>query len=133
MKLDINDYKSILEYYNIKYNNKTNTFIIKLAKKILITKLCKCINKLSNKSISNKLKSNKSKSNKSKSNKLKNRINNLDVISICNNSVIIKKGIKPKKFTCKKNKKFLNSNLEKLKKTLRIKTKTKIKNNKNEK
>lgn len=126
MNLNINDYKSILEYYNIKYNNKTNTFIIKLAKKILITKLCKCINKLSNKSISNK-----SKSNKSKSNKLKNRINNLDVISICNNSVIIKKGIKPKKFTCKKNKKFLNSNLEKLKKTLRIKTKTKIKNNKN--
>ena len=127
MKLNINDYKSILEYYNIKYNNKTNTFIIKLAKKILITKLCRCINKVSNKSKSNKSKSNKSKSNKSKSNKFKNIINNLDGIFICNNSVMIKKGIKPEKFTCKKNKKFLNSNLEKLKKTLRIK-KNKSKN-----
>lgn len=127
MKLDINDYKSILEYYNIKYNNKNNTFIIKLAKKMLITKLCRCINKVSNKSKFYK-------SNKLKSNKLKNRINNLDAISICNSSVMIRKGIKPKKFTCKKNKKFLNSNLEKLKKTLKIETKNiKQKNIKNKK
>ena len=95
MNLTIKDYKDILDFYKINYDNMKNKDIIKKSHNILINKLCVCINNV--------------KTNK----KLKSEY------GICNKSIMINKGIKPRKFKCKKNKGFLKTKrLQKLNKRI---------------
>ena len=81
MKLNSNDYKSILTYYKIDFSKLTNNEIKEKAEHLLANKLCKCIKNV---------KSNSSNNNESKS------------IAICYNSVIKRKNLKTFKFKCKK-------------------------------
>jgi len=76
-KLNNNDYKQILEYYNEPI--PTSKSLIKLnAEKILASKLCKCIKKLDTK-------------------------NEAKAIGICTKTVINNKGLIRGEFKCKKN------------------------------
>jgi len=105
MNLNKQDYIDILEYYNINITNEES--LNKLKKKvenIIAKKLCSCINKVDN------------------------RIKNKPyTIAICNNSVVQKKNLKIKGFTCKKKKrlKYYNGNnaLKKNSKKLTLKIK----------
>lgn len=107
MNLNKQDYIDILEYYNINITNEESLY--KLKKKvenIIAKKLCTCINKVDN------------------------RIKNKPyTIAICNNSVVQKKSLKIKGFTCKKNKKLKyynnNNGLKKNSKKLTLKIKKK--------
>jgi len=85
MKLNKNDYISILKYYKINYLNKSFIEIQNLAEQIIADKLCSCIKKINIKS-----------NNESKA------------IAICRNNVINKKGYKINRFTCKKKPKLFN-------------------------
>lgn len=103
-KLTIKDYKTILQYYNINYNELTNKEIKQKAEDILATKLCKCIKKI----------------------QTKNKANESKTIPICRESVVTKKGLHIYNFTCKnkptlRSKKGTRKKLSKLKKTLKIK------------
>jgi len=105
MKLTNQDYKDILLYYNIDIKNLSKKQLINKAENILANKLCRCIKKIDpqEKDLSK-------------------------TISICNNSVLKKKGIKPNKFNCKKKPKFTSkrkytSILGKNKKNLTLKKK----------
>ena len=84
-KLNNNDYKKILKYYNINYtkNKKTNK---KIAEDILANKLCRCIKAVK-----------------------KNTKNESPAIAICKNSIFKKKNLNFYKFTCKKKPKLLKS------------------------
>jgi len=77
MSLNINDYQTILKYYNINYKNLNHSQIKNKAENILASKLCKCIKKV-NPSVE--------------------RIS----VPICKNSVIKKKKLHIYGFTCKK-------------------------------
>uniref|UniRef100_A0A6C0JBY5 Uncharacterized protein n=1 Tax=viral metagenome TaxID=1070528 RepID=A0A6C0JBY5_9ZZZZ len=106
MDLTINDYKSILLYYDINYKKMSNKKIKISAENILANKLCRCIKKV------------KKKQNKP--------------IGICKNSVINKKNLKIGRFTCKKKAKIIRNKktrkmITKTKKTI-IKSKRKSKN-----
>lgn len=79
-KLNINDYKFILEYYKLSIP-KSNKLIKSKALSIISNKLCKCIKKVSKKY------------------KLKNEAN---PIKLCTQSVITNKGFNRGFFTCKK-------------------------------
>ena len=46
MNLTTQDYKTILNYYNISHKSKTNTWIKRNAEDILANKLCRCIKKV---------------------------------------------------------------------------------------
>jgi hypothetical protein len=84
MKLSKNDYKSILNYYKIKYDNSTPQQIKNTAETILATKLCRCIKK-----VDPSLK------------------NESSAIAICTDSILKKKHLKSFRFTCKKKVRFL--------------------------
>ena len=83
MDLTINDYKSILLYYDINYKKMSNKKIKISAENILANKLCRCIKKV------------KKKQKKP--------------IGICKNSVINKKNLKIGRFTCKKKAKIIRN------------------------
>lgn len=80
-ELNDNDYKRILEYYN-KQIPKSKKSLKTQAEKLLANKLCRCIKKVDKK-------------------------NEARAIGICAKTVINHKGLRYKKFTCKK-KKFIN-------------------------
>lgn len=83
MNLTINDYLSILDYYNIPITPRMNNKEIqKKAEEILVNKLCRCIKKIDVLSKKNK--------------------NESRAIAICSNSIIKNKKLKLYKFTCKK-------------------------------
>lgn len=90
-QLNISDYKSILDFYDIDYVHYDKSKIISQAHDILVNKLCRCINNIKTNDI-----------NKS--------------VGICNKSVMIRKGIIPNKFKCKKKAKFLFNKTKKLSK-----------------
>lgn len=92
MNLTIKDYKDILDFYKINYNNMNNKNIVNEAHKILVNKLCICINNI-------------------KTNK-----NLKSGYGICNKSVMINKGIKSNKFKCKKKKRFIFKKTKRLQK-----------------
>jgi uncharacterized UBP type Zn finger protein len=91
MRLSLNDYKSILNYYNIDISAMKNITIKNKAESILAEKLCRCIKS----------------------------IDNPKTIAVCKNSVFTKKNLKISKFSCKKKAKLLTSkkNTLKLRKT----------------
>jgi hypothetical protein len=101
-ELSRNDYKEILNFYGVTYDNKLpTTYLKKMCESILVKKLCSCIKKVPNK------------------NQPESR-----AIGICNYSVVQKKQLKIKRFTCKKRSKLLNNideniNTDKIKKTIR--------------
>ena len=108
MDLTNNDYKIILNYYQIPFHNIKPSKIKELAETILAEKLCRCIKKVTPEN-----------GDETKS------------VGICKNSVIKKKGLTSAKFKCKKKPiliSYRNSTkkLKKLNKTLPIKGKTKV-------
>ena len=91
MNLSKQDYCNILNFYNINFNkNLSIKFIRKLAEKIIAEKLCRCIKKVPNK------------------NQPESR-----AIGICNYSVIQRKNLKIRGFTCKKKPSLLSNNKSK--------------------
>ena len=98
MKLNKQDYNLILSYYNIFLPKNTPLSIIKnVAENLIATKLCSCIKHIKN----------------------DNQKDESKEISICKNSVVNKKGLKFKRFTCKKKPKIFS--LKKTKNKLSIK------------
>ena len=87
MRLSLNDYISILKYYEIEPSGMKTKDIKRKAEDILAKKLCRCI-----KSVDNKQDTNESKA-----------------IAVCKNSVLTKKNLKIAKFKCKRSAKLLSS------------------------
>jgi hypothetical protein len=80
MNLSKQDYKQLLNYYNIQTkNNASLSSLKKAAEKIIAQKLCSCVKKVPNK------------------NQPESR-----AIGICNYSIIQRKNLKINGFTCKK-------------------------------
>jgi hypothetical protein len=102
MKLTQRDYKDILDYYKIKYNNLTPSAIKAAAENMLATKLCRCIKKVQGTS-ANATSANATTSSASGYAKEKER----KAIAICTASVIKRKHLKTYKFTCKKQSRLL--------------------------
>tara|TARA_B100000508_G_C11463930_1_gene280567 strand:- start:3294 stop:3611 length:318 start_codon:yes stop_codon:yes gene_type:complete len=100
MNLTTQDYKTILNYYNISHKSKTNTWIKRNAEDILANKLCRCIKKVK------------------KQSKLKEPAS----IAICKKSIFKKRNLKSGRFSCKKKRKLykLKGQPHKLKKTKRV-------------
>lgn len=87
MLLTTNDYKDILKYYKVNnINSLSNRNLKKYAEEIIADKLCRCIQKISNK---------------------KNNLSEKEAISICRNSVIKRKNLKISRFTCKNKPKLI--------------------------
>ena len=86
MRLSLNDYISILKYYEIETSGMKTKDIKRRAEDILAKKLCRCIKAVDKKS-----------DNESKA------------IAVCKNSVFTKKNLKIAKFKCKKSAKLLSS------------------------
>ena len=86
MRLSLNDYISILKYYEIETSGMKTKDIKRRAEDILAKKLCRCIKAVDKKS-----------DNESKA------------IAVCKNSVFTKKNLKIAKFNCKKSAKLLSS------------------------
>jgi len=117
MKLNQKDFKSILKYYKIKFNDFTKEKIQKTAEDILATKMCRCIKKVDKKE-------------KKKNENINNTENK--AISICRNSVFRKKQLKNFGFTCKK--KFnLKLNKQNTHKLIKLKPQLKLYTNKTQK
>lgn len=76
MFLNNNDYDTILKYYKLSYKNKTLRDKKREARKILVTKLCRCIKKVK-------------------------QTRKRNPIAICKSSVLKKKNLTCKKFKCK--------------------------------
>jgi len=93
MRLSLNDYISILKYYEIETSGMKTKDIKRKAEDILAKKLCRCIKAVDNKQSGSK----QSGSNESKA------------IAVCKNSVFTKKNLKIAKFKCKKSAKLLSS------------------------
>ena len=90
MKLTKFDYMEILKFYNIHFNeNLPKKLLKKMVENIIAKKLCSCIKKVPN------------------LNQPESR-----AIGICNYSVLQRKNLKIKRFTCKKRPKLLNKNNE---------------------
>ena len=90
MELLKKDYINLLNYYKINYNKKMSLKKLKeKGERILSKKLCSCIKSFKNKSENTS-------------------------IPICTNAIFKKKGLKFKKFTCKKKSKLIS-----LKKTIK--------------
>ena len=108
-KLTLNDYKLILQYYNIKENNKNK--IINKAEDILATKLCRCIKKVTKKTKKENI-----------------------AIGICRKSIFQNRGFDINSFNCKKKytirSKKKNKNLVKKKRNITMKYKRNIKSKK---
>lgn len=93
MRLTAKDYTNILSYYKVpKHKNKTLKQKKHLSEKILSEKLCRCIKTIQ---------------------KTKKYTKESQIIPICKNSVLRKKGLIARKFTCKKKKSVLLSKLKK--------------------
>ncbi len=93
MNIDLSkqDYCNILNFYNIKFNKNLPIKIIrKITEKIIAEKLCRCIKKVPNE------------------NQHESR-----AIGICNYSVIQRKNLKIRGFTCKKKPKLQSNNKSK--------------------
>ena len=108
MDLTNNDYKIILNYYQIPFHNMKPKKIKDTAEAILADKLCRCIKKVTPENG-----------------------DETKAIGICKNSVIKKKGLTSAKFKCKKKPVLISyknstKKLKKLNKTLSIKGKTKV-------
>lgn len=91
------DYKKILKYYN-KPVPKNIKKIRSTVEKILAIKLCGCINKVE---------------------KYRKTRNKRRGIGICSKSVITRKKLKFKQFTCKKSPKFIGRSGKKIRKTVK--------------
>jgi hypothetical protein len=87
MRLSLNDYISILKYYEIETSGMKTKDIKRRAEDILAKKLCRCIKAVDTKQ----------------------SINESKAIAICKNSVFTKKNLKIAKFKCKKSTKLLSS------------------------
>lgn len=110
MKLNQKDFKSILKYYKINFDDFTQKKIQKTAEDILATKMCRCIKKVNKKKENNENKA----------------------IAICRNSVFKKKQLKIFGFTCKK--KFnLKLNKQNTHKLIKLKPQLKLYTNKTQK
>lgn len=84
MRLNEKDYDAILRYYKVKGRNKKSRKQKKLlSESILSNKLCSCIKKIQ---------------------KTQRRLKERDAIPICKKSVLHKKSLQAKKFTCKSKK-----------------------------
>lgn len=96
MRLLLNDYITILKFYNIDTSKLTRREIKKQAKEILAIKLCRCIKKVE-KSFSTPNKN-------TRINKKKKKLytKKTSAIAICKNSIFTKKKLKIGKFNCKK-------------------------------
>ena len=92
MRLSLNEYKSILKYYNIDITGMKNNIIKKTAEDILAEKLCRCIKAVN----MTKSKSTTKSKSMTKSKRLETK-----AIAVCKNSVFTKKNLKISKFTCK--------------------------------
>jgi hypothetical protein len=91
MVLTKQDYIKILNFYKINFSEDLPIKLLeKMAEKIIAEKLCRCIKKVSNK-----------------------RYPKSKAIGICNYSVIQRKNLKIKGFTCKKKPKLLSNNKSK--------------------
>lgn len=101
MKLTQRDYKDILDYYKIKYNNLTASAIKAAAENMLATKLCRCIKKVQGTSAATANAPTSSASGSAKERERK-------AIAICTASVIKRKHLKTYKFTCKKQSRLLS-------------------------
>ena len=102
MRLSLNEYKSILKYYNIDITGMKNNIIKKTAEDILAEKLCRCIKAVNMTNSKSMTKSNSMTKSKSKRSETK-------AIAVCKNSVFTKKNLKISKFTCKKKSELLTS------------------------
>ena len=89
MRLSLNDYISILKYYEIEPSGMKTKDIKRKAEDILAKKLCRCIKSVGNKQ---DIKQSESKA-----------------IAVCKNSVLTKKNLKIAKFKCKRSAKLLSS------------------------
>ena len=89
MRLSLNDYISILKYYEIEPSGMKTKEIKRRAEDILAKKLCRCIKAVGNKQ---DIKQSESKA-----------------IAVCKNSVLTKKNLKIAKFKCKRSAKLLSS------------------------
>ena len=94
MKLNKNDYKKILNFYNLSIP-KSERLLIKKSQDVLANKLCRCIKQVSIKGAQ-----------ESKS------------VGICRNSVLKKKGVKARGFKCKDTPRFLTKKNKKNGETL---------------
>ena len=93
------DYKTILTYYKVAVpKNKQKTR--KLAEKLIVTKLCRCIKKVDKRAFS---RSRQNKTNKTKRNRNRRNQNEGRAIGVCTNAVINRKGFTRGNFECKKN------------------------------
>lgn len=95
MRLSLNDYISILKYYEIEPSGMKTKDIKRKAEDILAKKLCRCIKSVDkHKAVGNKqdIKQSESKA-----------------IAVCKNSVLTKKNLKIAKFKCKRSAKLLSS------------------------
>ena len=100
MKLTQRDYKDILDYYKIKYNNLTASAIKAAAENMLATKLCRCIKKVQGTSANANANANATPAAAVAKEK--------KAIAICTASVIKRKHLKTYKFTCKKQSRLLS-------------------------
>tara|TARA_B100000927_G_scaffold267082_1_gene240989 strand:- start:680 stop:988 length:309 start_codon:yes stop_codon:yes gene_type:complete len=80
MNLTTNDYKVILDYYNIPHKRKSHRWIKNKSEKILATKLCRCIKKVTKKS----------------------KLKEPAAIAICKKSILQKRKLQNARFSCKK-------------------------------
>jgi len=117
MKLNQKDFKSILKYYKIKFDDYTKEKIQKTAEDVLATKMCRCIKKVNKKENINNLISNTKNNNESKA------------IAICTNSIFKKKQLNIFGVTCKK-KYNLKRNKQNTHKLLKLKPQLKLYTNK---
>ena len=112
MRLSLNDYISILKYYEIETSGMKTKDIKRRAEDILAKKLCRCIKAVDNKQGRTKQSGTKqsgTKQSRTKQSRPKQSINESKAIAICKNSVFTKKNLKIAKFKCKKSTKLLSS------------------------
>tara|TARA_B000000557_G_C20802477_1_gene456207 strand:- start:1875 stop:2183 length:309 start_codon:yes stop_codon:yes gene_type:complete len=86
MNLSEDDYKTILNYYKIPHKRKSFRWIKNKSEKIIATKLCRCIKKVT------------------KQSKLKEPA----AIAICKKSILSRRKLKNSRFSCKKKYEFKN-------------------------
>ena len=117
MKLNLSDYKKILDFYNINHSHMKHSVIKNKAEGMLANKLCRCIKKVNNKQKSTSKQRRESRS-----------------IGICKKSVLTRKNLKINKFKCKNGPRLIASANKKVKlarigslKRLSNKTKNKTK------
>jgi len=117
MKLNLSDYKKILDFYNINYSHMNHSLIKNKAEGMLANKLCRCIKKVNKKQKSTPKRRRESHS-----------------IGVCKKSVFTRKNLKINKFKCKNGPRLIASANKKVKlartgslKRLSRKTKKKLK------